>query len=214
MRAPSRGGGGRRCSALGRSERASRHRALVLSLRLGEVPGRAVVRAALDSDGAEAVAQRKRGRTRGGAPCQLSRHARTGVGASSQATRSSPTLAVATARDAWCIGVRTAVRSVPKETGDEAPGSRLVRRSCGTCSRSFASVDLTGRDRGQSMPSEPEWCLQCDRDLEIDASGERWACRRCQRWGTYAIAPNGWRVRVVESSRRPTPVPELKAGRV
>ena len=63
-------------------------------------------------------------------------------------------------------------------------------------------------------PPDAEWCLECDRELEVDAGGERWACRRCQRWGTYAIAPNGWRVRVVESAPRvasaSAPVPELK----
>jgi hypothetical protein len=60
----------------------------------------------------------------------------------------------------------------------------------------------------EPQPPEPEWCLECDRDLEIDPGGERWACRRCQRWGTYAIAPNGWRVRVIESAPRATTVPE------
>lgn len=63
------------------------------------------------------------------------------------------------------------------------------------------------------MPSEPEWCLECDRDLELDATGERWACRHCGRWGAYAIAPNGWRVRVVQSKPRQVDAPAEKGGR-
>jgi hypothetical protein len=64
----------------------------------------------------------------------------------------------------------------------------------------------------EPQAADHEWCFECDRDLEIDPGGQRWACRRCQRWGTYVTAPNGWRVRVVESARRSTPVPELKRG--
>jgi predicted RNA-binding Zn-ribbon protein involved in translation (DUF1610 family) len=63
------------------------------------------------------------------------------------------------------------------------------------------------------MPTEPEWCLECDRDLEVDESGERWACRACGRWGTYTIAPNGWRVREVRSARAPEPAVQPKRGR-
>lgn len=69
----------------------------------------------------------------------------------------------------------------------------------------------------EPQPPDPEWCLECDRELEIDPTGERWACRRCQRWGSYTIAPNGWRVRVVESAPRATTVlevPQPKRGRV
>lgn len=66
----------------------------------------------------------------------------------------------------------------------------------------------------EAQAPDREWCLECDRDLEVDPSGERWACRACGRSGGYAIAPNGWRVRDVASAPRLVPAARPKRGRV
>ncbi len=68
--------------------------------------------------------------------------------------------------------------------------------------------------QASSAPNaEREWCNECTADLEIDASSERWACRPCGSWGTYAIAPNGWRVRVVQGKRTTVVLPQAQRAR-